>query len=157
MKSWPCFGNFDDLFSVLLVSRTQLKMISDFDGSFEVEVVSRKNVWCLGISMMDFICEVRCEDFGKGICRVMLRSPGRRWSRSMFHPVKVAKVNVLLRDNWQNHGKEDSLDPMILIPGFLNLDPVSCVLLRNGAIIDGQAKEFSTVLRLFFFFWHEGW
>ena len=127
-------------------------MISDFDGSFEVEVVSREDVRCLGMGVTNFICEVRCEDFGEGICRMMLRGPGRWGGRSMLHPVKVIKVDVLLRDNWQNRGKEDSLNPAIRIPGFLNLDPVSCVFLRNGAIIDGEAKKFFTLLRFFFFF-----
>ena len=70
----------------------------------------------------------------------------------MLHPVKVAKIDVLLRDNWQNRRKEDSLDPAVWIPGFLNLDPVSCVFLRNGAIVDGEAKKFFMVLRFFFFF-----
>ena len=70
----------------------------------------------------------------------------------MLHPVKVAKVDVLLRDNWQNRGKEDSLDPAVRISSFLNLDPVSCVFLRDSAIIDGEAKKFFTLLRCFFFF-----
>lgn len=70
----------------------------------------------------------------------------------MLHPVKVAKIDVLLRDDWQNRRKEDSLDPAIRIPGFLNLDPVGRMLLRNGAIINGEAKKFFTLLRLFFFF-----
>jgi len=52
-------------------------MIPDFDGSFEVEVVSREDMRCLGMGVTDFICEVRCEDFGEGVCRMMLRSPGR--------------------------------------------------------------------------------
>ena len=52
-------------------------MVPDFDGSFEVEVVSGEDVRCLGMGVTNFICEVRCEDFGEGICRVMLRSPGR--------------------------------------------------------------------------------
>ena len=69
----------------------------------------------------------------------------------MLHPVKVDKIDVLLRDNWQNRREEDSLDPAIRIPGFLNLDPVSCVFLQNGAIIDGEAKKFFTVLGFFFF------
>ncbi len=47
----------------------------------------------------------------------------------MLHPVKVAEVDVLLRDNWQNRREEDSLNSAIRIPGFLNLDPVGCVLL----------------------------
>ena len=70
----------------------------------------------------------------------------------MLHPMKVAKVDVFLRDNWQNRGKEDSLDPAIRIPGFLNLDPVGCMFLRNGAVVDGEAKKFFTLLRFFFFF-----
>jgi len=70
----------------------------------------------------------------------------------MLHPVKVAEVDVLLRDNWQNRRKEDSLDPAVRIPGFLNLDSVSCMFLRHGAIIDGEAKKFFTLLRFFFFF-----
>ncbi len=52
-------------------------MILDFDGSFEVEVVSREDVRCLGMGVTDFICEVRCEDFGEGVCRMMLRGPSR--------------------------------------------------------------------------------
>ena len=70
----------------------------------------------------------------------------------MLHPVKVAEVDVLLRDNRQDRRKEDSLNPAIRIPGFLDLDPVGCVFLRDGAIVDGEAKEFFTLLRLFFFF-----
>ncbi len=70
----------------------------------------------------------------------------------MLHPVKVVKVDVLLGDNWQNRRKEDTLDPAIRIPGFLNLDPVGCVFLRNSAIVDGEAKKFFTLLRFFFFF-----
>ena len=70
----------------------------------------------------------------------------------MLHPVKVAKIDVLLRDDWQNRRKEDTLDPAIQIPGFLNLDPVGCVFLRDGAIVDGEAKKFFTLLRFFFFF-----
>ena len=70
----------------------------------------------------------------------------------MLHPVKVAKIDVLLGNDWQNRRKEDTLDPAIRISSFLNLDPVSCVFLRNGAIIDGEAKKFFTMLRFFFFF-----
>ncbi len=70
----------------------------------------------------------------------------------MLHPVKVAKIDVLLGNNWQNRRKEDTLDPAIRIPGFLNLDPVGCVFLRNGAIIDGEAKKFFMLPRFFFFF-----
>ncbi len=65
----------------------------------------------------------------------------------MLHPVKVAKIDVLLRNNWQNRRKEDTLDPAIRIPSFLNLDPVGCVLLRNSAIVDGEAKKFFTLQR----------
>ena len=70
----------------------------------------------------------------------------------MLHPVEIAEVDVLLRDNWQNRREEDSLNPAIRIPGFLNLDPVGCVLLRNGAIVDGEAKKFFTLQGFFFFF-----
>ncbi len=70
----------------------------------------------------------------------------------MLHPVKVAEVDVLLRDDRQNRRKEDTLNPAIRISGFLNLDPVGRVLLRNGAIVDGEAKKFFTLLRFFFFF-----
>ncbi len=70
----------------------------------------------------------------------------------MLHPVKVAKIDVLLRDDRQNCRKEDTLYPAIRIPGFLNLDPVGCVLLRNSAIVDGEAKKFFTLQGFFFFF-----
>ncbi len=70
----------------------------------------------------------------------------------MLHPIKVAEIDVLLRDDRQNRREEDSLDPAIRIPSFLNLDPVGCVLLRNDAIVDGEAKKFFTMLRFFFFF-----
>ena len=70
----------------------------------------------------------------------------------MLHPVKVAEVDVLLRDDWQNRRKEDTLNPAIRIPGFLDLDPVGCMFLRNGAIVDGEAKEFFTLQGFFFFF-----
>ena len=69
----------------------------------------------------------------------------------MLHPVEVAEVDVLLRDDRQNRREEDSLNPAIRIPGFLDLDPVGCMLLRNGAIVDGEAKEFFTLQGFFFF------
>ena len=70
----------------------------------------------------------------------------------MLHPIKVVKIDVFLKDDGQNRRKEDTLDPAIRISSFLNLDPVSCVFLRNSAIIDGEAKKFFTLLRFFFFF-----